>query len=94
MIAELFLIVDLLNKSSLRSTPIEQAPPVRVAMKPTVGSKASLGGSGLFKVGPISKITQPVEGVYITPRQAAEAYIQAGTGRPESISKRIETGRL
>ena len=46
---------------------------------------ARLGGSNLFRLGKIEKITQPVAGVYITPREAAEAYLQAGTGRPEKI---------
>lgn len=83
MIAELFFIVELLKSSRSGSTP-SAVQPTR-AVKHTEGSGATLGGSNLFRLGKIEKITQPVEGVYITPRQAADAYLKAGTGRPEKI---------
>ena len=83
MIAELLLIVELLKNSRSGSTP-SAVQPTR-AVKHTEGSGATLGGSNLFRLGKIEKITQPVKGVYITPRQAADAYLKAGTGRPEKI---------
>ena len=54
MIAELYLIVELLKKSSSfgRSTPT-------TAQQPTEGTTANLGGS-LFNLGKIEEITQPV----------------------------------
>ena len=71
MIAELLLIVDLLNKPSFRSnTLIKQATPQ------------------------ITKIVQPVTIPDLTSQEIATAYLEASTGRPESIKKRIETGRL
>ena len=83
MIPEFFLIVELLKNSRSESTP-STVQPIR-AVKHTKGSGATLGGSNLFRLGKIEKITQPVKGVYITPRQAADAYLKAGTGRPEKI---------
>ena len=71
MLAELLLIVDLLNKPSFRSTPLKRVTPQ------------------------ITKIVQPViiPGD-LTSQEIATAYLEASTGRPESIKKRIETGRL
>ena len=85
MIAELLLIVELLKNSRMESTPSAVQPTTPRAVKHTVGSGATLGGSNLFRLGKIEKITQPVAGVYLTPRQAADAYLKAGTGRPEKI---------
>tara|TARA_R100000306_G_C4266958_1_gene88164 strand:- start:213 stop:494 length:282 start_codon:yes stop_codon:yes gene_type:complete len=87
MIVEFLLIVDLLRKTSSfgRSTPVASQPPsTPQAVKHTEGSGAGFV-TDLFRLGKIEKITQPVTGVYITPREAAEAYLQAGTGRPEKI---------
>ena len=88
MIAELLLIVELLKKSSSfgRSTPTTAQPPTPKpqAVKHTEGSGATLGGF-LDYTGKIEKITQPVVGVGLTPKEASEAYLQAGTGRPEKI---------
>jgi len=52
MIAELLLIVDLLNKSSLRSTPTISQPDISKPKRPR--------GLGLFELGKIETITQPV----------------------------------
>ena len=52
MIAELLLIVDLLNKSSLRSTPTISQPDIKTPKRPR--------GLGLFELGKIETITQPV----------------------------------
>ena len=54
MIAELFLIVDLLKKSSLRSTPTISQPDIKT---PTPKRPRGLG---LFDLGKIETITQPV----------------------------------
>ena len=78
MIAELFLLLDLLPDTvQINGTP--KSP----AVKPTKGSTANLA-AGLFKIGPITEIKQPVA-ITITPQQAATAYLQAATGRPEKI---------
>ena len=73
MIAELYLIVELLRKSSSfgRSIPVITQP------RPQ-----------------ITKIVQPVAIPDLTSQQIATAYLEASTGRPESMKKRIETGRL
>jgi len=52
MIAELFLIVDLLKKSSLRSTPTISQPDIKTPKRPR--------GLALFELGKIETITQPV----------------------------------
>ena len=89
MIAELLLIVELLKKSSFVGhgvSPSTAQPPTPKpqAVKHTEGSGATLGGF-LDYTGKIEKITQPVVGVGLTPKEASEAYLQAGTGRPEKI---------
>ena len=78
MIAELFFIVDLLGKSSFGSTPPTSQPKQQAKKHKQVSLN-------LGYVGKIEKITQPVTGVYLTPREAANAYLKAGTGRPEKI---------
>ena len=78
MIAELFLILDLLP-----DTVQPNGTPKSPAVKPTKGSTANLA-AGLFGIGPITEIKQPVA-IKITPQQAATAYLQAATGRPEKI---------
>tara|TARA_R110002073_G_scaffold317558_1_gene491029 strand:+ start:2148 stop:2426 length:279 start_codon:yes stop_codon:yes gene_type:complete len=86
MLAELLLIVDLLNSPSFRSTPVEQVTPQAKpqAVKHTEGSGASLGGVLDF-VGPITTITQPVVGVGLTPKEANRVYLEAATGIKEQI---------
>jgi len=79
MIAELYLILDLL-KDTVGDTPI--SPPS--AVRQTKGSKANLA-AGLFKVGPITTISQSFELPTMTPQQVATAYLEAATGRPEKI---------
>ena len=78
MIAELFLILDLLP-----DTVQPNGTPKSPAVKPTKESTANLA-AGLFGIGPITEIKQPVA-ITITPQQAATAYLQAATGRPEKI---------
>ena len=81
MIAELFLILDLLGDDvyvrTNGDTPI-------VSPRPTKRSTANLA-AGLFRVGPITEIKQSFELPTITPQQAATAYLEAATGRPEKI---------
>ena len=79
MIAELFLILNLLP-----DTVQTNGTPKSPAVKPTKGSTANLA-AGLFKIGPITEIKQPVVLPKLTPQQAATAYLQAATGRPEKI---------
>jgi len=93
MLAELLLIVDLLNSPSFRSTPVKQVTPPPQAVKHTVGSGASLGGALDF-VGQITEIKQPVIIPPLTPQEIATAYTEAAVGKPEPIAKRIATGRL
>jgi len=78
MIAELYLILDLLKDTV--DTPI--SPPL--AVRQTKGSKANLA-AGLFKVGPITEIKQSFILPEFTPQQVATAYLEAATGRPEKI---------
>ena len=79
MIAELYLILDLL-KDTVGDTPI--SPPS--AVRQTKGSKANLA-AGLFKVGPITTISQSFELSTMTPQQVATEYLETATGRPEKI---------
>ena len=81
MIAELLLIMDLLKANT--QTPPFTPSTKPTAVKPTKGSTANLA-AGLFGIGPITEIKQPVA-ITITPQQAATAYLQAATGRPEKI---------
>ena len=81
MIAELFLILDLLGDDvyvrTNGDTPI-------VSPRPTKLSTANLA-AGLFRVGPITEIKQSFELPTMTSQQAATAYLEAATGRPEKI---------
>ena len=82
MIAELFLILDLLGddvyfRTTKADTPI-------VSTRPTKLSTANLA-AGLFRVGPITEIKQSFELPTMTPQQTATAYLEAATGRPEKI---------
>ena len=81
MIAELFLILDLLGDDvyvrTNGDTPI-------VSPRPTKLSTANLA-AGLFRVGPITEIKQSFELPTMTPQQTATAYLEAATGRPEKI---------
>ena len=79
MIAELFLILDLLP-----DTVQPNGTPKSPAVKPTKGTTANLA-AGLFGIKPITEIKQPVVLPKLTPQQAATAYLQAATGRPEKI---------
>ena len=81
MIAELFLILDLLGDTV--DTPISPSAKPQ-AVRQTKGSTANLA-AGLFRVGPITEIKQSFELPTITPQQAATAYLEAATGRPEKI---------
>ena len=81
MIAELFLIMDLLGDTV--DTPISPSAKPQ-AVRQTKGSTANLA-AGLFRVGPITEIKQSFELPTITPQQAATAYLEAATGRPEKI---------
>ena len=73
MIAELYLIVELLKKSSSfgRSTPSTVQQPETYGVKPTEGTTANLGGT-LFNLGKIEAITQPV----VIPPISKEDYTQ------------------
>ena len=81
MIAELFLIMDLLGDTV--DTPISPSAKPQ-AVRQTKGSTANLA-AGLFRVGPITEIKQSFELPTMTPQQAATAYLEAATGRPEKI---------
>jgi hypothetical protein len=83
MIAELYLIMDLL-RGTVGDTPISPPSVKPQAVKQTKGSKANLA-AGLFEVGPITTISQSFELPTMTPQQVATAYLEAATGRPEKI---------
>ena len=80
MIAELFLILDLLGDDvyvrTNGDTPI-------VSPRPTKLSTANLA-AGLFGIGPITEIKQSFE-LILTPEQARNLYLEGATGRPEKI---------
>jgi len=80
MIAELFLILDLLGDTV--DTPISPSAKPQ-AVKQTKGSTANLA-AGLFRVGPITEIKQSFE-LTLTPEQARDLYLEGATGRPEKI---------
>ena len=80
MIAELFLIMDLLGDTV--DTPISPSAKPQ-AVRQTKGSTANLA-AGLFRVGPITEIKQSFE-LILTPEQARDLYLEGATGRPEKI---------
>ena len=80
MIAELFLIMDLLGDTV--DTPISPSAKPQ-AVRQTKGSTANLA-AGLFRVGPITEIKQSFE-LTLTPGQARDLYLEGATGRPEKI---------
>ena len=80
MIAELFLILDLLGDTV--DTPISPSAKPQ-AVRQTKGSTANLA-AGLFRVGPITEIKQSFE-LTLTPEQARDLYLEGATGRPEKI---------
>ena len=82
MIAELYLIMDLL-KDTVGDTPISPPSAKPQAVKQTKGSTANLA-AGLFRVGPITEIKQSFE-LTLTPGQARDLYLEGATGRPEKI---------
>ena len=61
-----------------------KAPTTTTAVTQTEGSLSNLAG-GLFGVGPITEIKQPVVLPKLTQQQATTAYLQAATGKPEKI---------
>ena len=76
MIAELYLILDLL-KDTVQTPP--SAKPQ--AVKQTKGSRANLA-AGLFEVGPITEIKQQVIIPPISPDQFNQWYLDAIEGIP------------
>ena len=76
MIAELFLIMDLLGDTV--DTPISPSAKPQ-AVRQTKGSTANLA-AGLFRVGPITEIKQSFELPTITPKEASDAYLDAIEG--------------
>jgi hypothetical protein len=83
MIFELFFILDLLKRNELvtQSTPT-QVQEVVTAVRQTKGSTSNLGGSGLFKVGPITEIRVPVDISPYTLEQANADFNEAIKGIP------------
>tara|TARA_R110000751_G_scaffold201879_1_gene306556 strand:- start:399 stop:665 length:267 start_codon:yes stop_codon:yes gene_type:complete len=76
MIAELFLIMDLLGDTV--DTPISPSAKPQ-AVRQTKGSTANLA-AGLFRVGPITEIKQSFELPTMTPKEASDAYLDAIEG--------------
>ena len=75
MLAELLLIVDLLDSPSFRATPVKKVTPPQ-AVKQTKGSLANLA-AGLFEVGPITEIKQQVIIPPISIADANQWYLDA-----------------
>jgi len=79
MIAELFLILDLLP-----DTVQTNGTPKSPAVKQTKGSTANLA-AGLFGIGPITEIRVPLDIKPLTIEEATNLYLSDQTGRPEKI---------
>ena len=75
MIAELYLIMDLL-RDTVGDTPISPPSVKPQAVKQTKGSKANLA-AGLFEVGPITTISQQVIIPPISPDLFNQWYLDA-----------------
>ena len=90
MLAELLFIVDLLQRRGLHQT--------------SQGRRFNLFGSRSrpTQTQPVVTvadptpfvITMPVDIGTVDPMTAAKDFVAAGTGRPESMKKKIATGRL
>jgi len=80
MITELFLILDLL-RGTVGDTPISPPSTKPQAVRQTIGSKANLA-AGLFEVGPITTISQPVVIPPISPEQYTQWWLDATAGIP------------
>ena len=80
MIAELYLIMDLL-RDTVGDTPISPPSVKPQAVKQTKGSKANLA-AGLFEVGPITEIKQQIIIPPISADQAAQWWLDATAGIP------------
>jgi hypothetical protein len=98
MIAELFFIMDALQAyESQPTTPtVVTVTPRKTAKTPTPGSSASLAGQ-LRYGGQITKITMPLSIRDYDSLDAARDYmagVEQYSTQPESIKKRLETGRL
>ena len=77
MIAELFLILDLLP-----DTVQTNGTPKSPAVKPTKGSTANLA-AGLFGIGPITEIKQSFKIAEFGLKDATSAFLEAGIGLPK-----------
>jgi len=91
MIAEVILITELLRQTVGTPISTSRAPSPIPYEAPT--KAASLVGN-LFAVGPTTEIKQSFTLPPLAPSEIATAYLEASTGRPESIAKKLETGRL
>jgi len=85
MIAELFLILDLLGDNvyirTQDDTPI--VSPTRPTKQHGVTDQTTNGfGGGLFEVGPITTISQPVVIPPISPEQYTQWWLDATAGIP------------
>jgi len=87
MITELFLILDLL-RDTVGDTPISPPSVKPQAITPAQATKQ------IFGVGGITKLTQSFTLPTMTPQEVARSYLFSAVGKPESISKKLETGRL
>ena len=93
MIVELLFIVDLLQRKGLHQQAKARSPLQRRLFGS--GSRATAPQSVVAVASPTQfDLTMPVDIGTIDPITAAKDFVAAGTGRPESMKKKIETGRL
>jgi len=91
MLAELLFIVDLLQRRGLHQTSQKR----RFNLFGSRRSRPTQTQPVVTVADPTPfVITMPVDIGTIDPITAAKDFVAAGTGRPESMKKKIATGRL
>lgn len=90
MLTELLFIVDLLQRRGLHQT---SGRTFNFWRKPRTSQSQQNVVTVVAKPTPVT-LTMPVDIGTIDPITAAKDFVAAGTGRPESMKKKIETGRL
>jgi len=87
MIAELYLIMDLL-RDTVGDTPISPPSVKPQAITPAQATKQ------IFGLGEITEIKQSFTLPTLTPQEVARSYLFSAVGKPENWGTKIKTGRL
>ena len=91
MLAELLFIVDLLQRRGLHQTSGRTFDFWRG--KPRTSQSQQNVVTVVAKPTPVT-LTMPVDIGTVDPITAAKDFVAGGTGRPESMKKKMETGRF